>query len=161
MRWFPDRAFRAAEQYASRQNIPVPLPSPETPARYSIREEIDSSHSGEYTGENAGKGDSNSEVKVNRGQQNKHIPGTNEYKNSVKSGNKRSIMNGDIKDIQKLLDEKAGTGTMIGDNKERVDFGQVIGQYVNPTTGEVTDTTMGIIHYGNKGAHIVPARPNE
>ena len=66
-----------------------------------------------------------------------------------------------MKDIQKLLDEKAGTGTMIGDNKERVDFGQVIGQYVNPTTGEATDTTMGIIHYGNKGAHIVPARPNE
>ena len=44
-----ERAFRAAEQHASRQN--TPLPSPETPARYSIREEIDSSHSGEYTKE--------------------------------------------------------------------------------------------------------------
>ena len=46
-----DRAFRAAEQHASRQNTSVPLPGPETPARYSIREEIDSSHSEEYTGE--------------------------------------------------------------------------------------------------------------
>ena len=46
-----ERAFRAAEQHASRQNPSVPLPSPESPARYSIREEIDSSHSEEYTGE--------------------------------------------------------------------------------------------------------------
>ena len=53
-----ERAFRAAEQHASRQNPSVPLPGPETPARYSIREEIDSSHSGEYTGETTGKGDS-------------------------------------------------------------------------------------------------------
>ena len=52
-----ERAFRAAEQHTSRQNPSVPLPSPETPARYSIREEIDSSHSGEYTIENAGMGD--------------------------------------------------------------------------------------------------------
>ena len=37
-----ERAFRAAEQHASRQNPSVPLPSPEPPARYSIREEIDS-----------------------------------------------------------------------------------------------------------------------
>ena len=50
-----ERAFRAAEQHASRQNPSVPLPGPETPTRCSIREEIDSSHSGEYTGENTGK----------------------------------------------------------------------------------------------------------
>ena len=53
-----ERAFRAAEQHASRQNIPVPLPGPEISARYSIREEIDSSHSEEYTGEATGRGDS-------------------------------------------------------------------------------------------------------
>ena len=52
-----ERAFRAAEQHASRQNPSVPLPGPETPARYSIREEIDSSHSGEYTGEATGRGE--------------------------------------------------------------------------------------------------------
>lgn len=97
---------------------------------------------------------------MNAGQQNKHIPNTNEYKTSIANGNKRSTMNGSLDDIQKLLNEKAGTGEMIGGNKERVDFGQAIGQYVDPTTGQGTDTTMGIIHYGNKGAHIVPARPN-
>ena len=56
-----ERAFRAAEQHASRQDPSVPLPGPETPARYSIREEIDSSHSGEYTVKNAGMGDSDSD----------------------------------------------------------------------------------------------------
>ena len=64
-----ERAFRAAEQHASRQNPSVPLPGPEPPARYSIREEIDSSHSEEYTGENAGKGDS--ETKLDTGKWNK------------------------------------------------------------------------------------------
>ena len=59
-----ERAFRAAEQHASRQDPSVPLPGPETPARYSIREEIDSSHSGEYTVENAGMGDSESEKTI-------------------------------------------------------------------------------------------------
>ena len=52
-----DRAFRAAEQHAFRQNPSVPLPGPEPPARYSIREEIDSSHGGEYTEEVTDKGD--------------------------------------------------------------------------------------------------------
>lgn len=51
-------------------------------------------------------------------------------------------------------------GSFIGINKERVDFGKVIGQYVDPNTGIVKETTIGIIHYGKKGAHIVPARPN-
>lgn len=93
------------------------------------------------------------EAKVNVGQQNKHIPYTNEYKASIANGNKRSTVNGNLADIQKLLNEKAGTGEMIGGNKERVDFGQVIGQYVDPVTGQGTDTSMGIIHYGNKGAY--------
>lgn len=99
------------------------------------------------------------EAKVNTGQQNKHIPGTNEYKTATANGDVKSILNGSAEDIQRLLDEKAGTGTMINGNKERVDFGQVIGQYIDPVTKEAVDTTTGIIHYGKKGAHIVPARP--
>lgn len=69
-------------------------------------------------------------------------------------------MNGDLNDVQRLPDQKAGTGTMIGNNKERVDFGKIIGRYIDMAIGQSTDTTIGIIHYGNKGAHIVPARPN-
>ena len=100
------------------------------------------------------------EAKVNVGQQNKHIPGTNEYKTALNNGQTKSIINGNSSDIQKLLDSKAGTGEFLGTNKERVDFGQVIGQYVDSNTGIGVDTTVGIIHYGKKGAHIVPARPN-
>lgn len=68
-------------------------------------------------------------------------------------------MNGKINDIQQLLDDFAGTGEKIGTNKERVDFGKVIGQYINPETGVGMDTTKGIIHYGKNGAHIVLAHP--
>ena len=100
------------------------------------------------------------DTKVNVGQQNKHIPGTNEYKNALNNGQTKSIMYGDANDIQNLLNDKASTGDFIGANKERVNFGQVIGQYVDPDTGVGVETTIGIIHYGKKGAHIVPARPN-
>ncbi len=100
------------------------------------------------------------EVKVNVGQQNKHLPDTNEYKNALKNGQNKSIMYGDIDDIQNLLNKKAGKGDFLGKNKERVNFEQVIGQYVDPDTGIGIETTIGIIHYGKKGAHIVPARPN-
>ena len=100
------------------------------------------------------------DTKVNVGQQNKHIPGTNEYKNALNNGQTKSIMYGDANDIQNLLNDKASTGDFIGANKERVNFGQVIGQYVDPDTGVGVETTIGIIHYGKKGAHIVPARPD-
>ena len=100
------------------------------------------------------------DTKVNVGQQNKHIPGTNEYKNALNNGQTKSIMYGDANDIQNLLNDKASTGDFIGANKERVNFGQVIGQYVDPDTGVGVETTIAIIHYGKKGAHIVPARPN-
>ena len=100
------------------------------------------------------------DTKVNDGQQNKHIQGTNEYKNELNNGKTKSIMYGDVNDIQNLLNDKAGTGDFIGANKERVYFGQVIAQYVDPDTGVGVETTIGIIHYGKKGAHIVPARPN-
>ena len=100
------------------------------------------------------------DAKVNVGQQNKHIPGTNEYKNALNNGQTKSILYGDINDIQSLLNQKAGTGKFLGTNKERVDFGKVIGQYIDPETGIGVETTKGIIHYGKNGAHIVPARPN-
>ncbi|WP_283610441.1 polymorphic toxin type 50 domain-containing protein [Faecalispora anaeroviscerum] len=95
-------------------------------------------------------------LEINMGQQNKHIPGTNSYKQELANGKLKSILSADP---QQLLGDFAGTGRKIGTNKERVDFGSVIGKYVNPETGEVVDTTVGIIHYGKNGAHIVPARP--
>ena len=104
-------------------------------------------------GESGSKTVNGYDTKVNVGQQNKHIPGTNEYKNALNNGQTKSIMYGDVNDIQNLLNDKAGTGDFIGANKERVNFGQVIGQYVDPDTGVGVETTIGIIHYGKKG-HI-------
>ncbi|UFJ40480.1 polymorphic toxin type 50 domain-containing protein [Brevibacillus humidisoli] len=87
---------------------------------------------------------------VHAGKQSKHIPGHPNYQPG------KSIFTGDA---QKLLDKYAGKGEWIGQNKERVDFGEIIGKYVDPVTGEAIETTKGIIHYSKNGAHIVPARP--
>jgi hypothetical protein len=104
-----------------------------------------------------GAGNKANSFKVNIGQQDKHIPGTNNYKQSITKGIKRSILD---EDPQQLLDEFAGKGQKLGMNKERVNFGRVIGQYYDDSTGKYIDTTNGIIHYDGKGgAHIVPSRP--
>ena len=97
---------------------------------------------------------------MNQGQQDKHIVGTNNYQPG------RSILT--ASNPQALLDQFGGTGVPVNDVpsgqpgfRERVDFGQIIGNFVDQTTGTSTPTTNGIIHYGNSGAHIVPAAPNE
>ncbi|CAI8850402.1 MULTISPECIES: T7SS effector LXG polymorphic toxin [Bacillus] len=98
-------------------------------------------------------------AKVKPGAQEKHIPGTPNYKQEVANGKNKSIFNGDNKKAQELLDKFAGKGKKLGKNKERVDFGQVIGKYYDMDTGKYVETTNGMIHYGKDGAHIVPARP--
>ena len=115
-----------------------------------VRQDVDANAT--LLGQRAGK-----DVKVNVGQQEKHITGTNNYNQSVNRGINRSILS---EDAQNLLDEFAGKGQKIGTNKERVNFGKVIGQYYDASTGKYVDTTSGIIHYDASGkAHIVPARP--
>ncbi len=95
---------------------------------------------------------------IEEGKQGKHIPGHNNHTPG------RSEL--DDPDPQGLVDDHAGTGQQVGSipvgqpgSKERVDFGKVIGSYVDPVTGEKTPTTKGIIHYGSRGVHIVPSRP--
>ena len=63
-------------------------------------------------------------------------------------------------DPQALLDRFSGKGQPRGKVlrglpgfKERVDFGEVIGEI------DGQPTTNGIIHYSKKGAHIVPSNP--
>lgn len=99
-------------------------------------------------------------VKVNSGQQDKHVPGTNNYNQDVSGGKKPSILKENPK---QLLDDFAGTGQKIPNtNKKRVNFGKVIGQYYDKSTGKYVDTTNGIIHYDSRGgAHIVPAKPQK
>lgn len=100
-------------------------------------------------------------VKLDVEKQNRHMPGRNAYEIARTNGNLRSVIFRDANALQKLLDEKAGTGEFIGNNKEKIDFGQTIGQYVDVDGRSKRETRIGIIHYGPDGAYIVPARPSE
>lgn len=93
--------------------------------------------------------------KINWGKQAKHFPGHNNYTPG------RSVLTAD----PRKLAEKAGTGQHIDGppvgspgSKERVDFGEPIGEYVDKS-GKAVSTSKGLIHYGKEGIHIVPARP--
>jgi len=93
--------------------------------------------------------------KINEGQQGKHQVGHNNFQTG------RS----ELKAEPSELGRHAGTGQQVGrievglpGSKERVDFGQSIGTSVDQA-GNASDTTVGIIHYGKNGIHIVPARP--
>lgn len=121
---------------------------------------MSSGSSGRNTGHTAGSQDDGYRkvygfpVKIHAGQQGKHIPGHNNYQRG------RGIIYGGLDKAQRLLDEYAGTGEYMKKSKnERVDFHQVIGEYFRKGDVKGTPTTIGIIHYGDKGAHIVPARP--
>ena len=127
-------------------------------ALLSVTSPLDSTVS-HFTEETSGGGYNEYKKKANIGQQNKHIPGTNEYNVALNNGQNKSTMYGTIDDIQNLLNEYSGKGTPINSNKERVDFGKIIGKYYDTENNKFIETTIGIIHYGKNGAHIVPARP--
>ena len=91
--------------------------------------------------------------KIHSGKQGKHIPSHNNYQKG------KSIFGGSEKKAQELVNKHAGTGKWIGKNRERVDFGETIGSYVDPKTGRSYKTTIGTIHYSKTGTHIVPEKP--
>lgn len=106
----------------------------------------------------SGDGGQENTPQIHDGKQGKHVPGHNNFIQG------RSELT--HPDPQQLVDDFAGTGDAVGNvppgepgYKERVDFGQTIGYYVDPASGEKSETTMGIIHYAKDGVHIVPARP--
>ena len=92
---------------------------------------------------------------VNMGKQGKHIVGHNNYIPG------RSVLTGN----PQVLAQRAGTGSPVGSVargqagfKERVDFGEIIGNYVKD--GVSTPTRNGIITYAGDGSiHIIPAAP--
>lgn len=98
-------------------------------------------------------------IKLDVERQNRHMPGRNAYEIARSNGNVRSVIFRDTNSLQKLLEQKAGSGEFIGTNKEKVDFGQTIGQYVAVDNRTKLETRIGIIHYTSEGAYIVPARP--
>lgn len=89
--------------------------------------------------------------------QGKHIRG---HKNYIEG---RSYLTITQEDVQKLVQQYAGTGELRRDksgrwtNKEFVTAKQVIGMWVNQNTGEERQTHRFAIHYAKKGTHIVPA----
>lgn len=89
------------------------------------------------------------------GAQGKHIPGHRNFD----PDKVRSVFHGSLSRAQELIDRFAGTGTRLDNNRERVDFGELVGTWVSPDGTQRLPTTRGIIHYGKRGAHIVPARP--
>ena len=107
------------------------------------------------------------------GQQNKHIPGTNEYKQYHESfikkgqyGPSRVSLGPD--ELQELVNEYASKGELRLTNGEKWNHREIIhsndkivGTVVNNITGAEAETTIFKIHYGKKGTHIVPDYPSK
>lgn len=97
-------------------------------------------------------------VKYNFDAHNKHILSHNDYigGNSVWQHN----------DPEGLLKRFAGSGVPrrgkpgVPGYKESVDFQEVIGIWISEDGSVMLPTPRGTIHYGKKGAHIVPSNPN-
>ncbi|MEX0424585.1 VENN motif pre-toxin domain-containing protein, partial [Providencia rettgeri] len=107
---------------------------------------------------------SSNQLTINKGQQNKHIVGTNEHKISLNANQNKSI----ITVPPETLLPNLGKGEQVGKipvgqpgSKERINYGKIIGNYTDPETGKSQPTTNGIVHYGKNGVHIVPSRPSE
>ena len=95
---------------------------------------------------------------VLRGKQDKHIKGTNNYKNG------RSYLTVNESEIQGLVDQYAGTGeikrskTGQFSRREVCTADRIIGNVVDKDTGAEYPTHKFTIHYSNDGVHIVPAQ---
>ena len=110
---------------------------------------------------------------LNIGQQNKHIEGTNEYKQykakyaqKNQYGPSRLLVG--IKEVQNLINQYAGTGKIKVNqkgvwNKTEVILSndRIVGKVVNNMNGKESETTVFKIHYGNDGVHIVPDYPSK
>jgi len=98
-------------------------------------------------------------VKLLKDHQSKHVVGSRNYQ--LGKGRWEHL------DPQGLLNKHAGKGQKVCGKKgqpgyrERVDFGEFIGYYENDKITKPLPTTVGIIHYNKRGAHIVPARPKK
>lgn len=94
-------------------------------------------------------------VVLHFGKQAKHMPG---QPNFIAG---KSMITLGIQELQRLVEEKAGTGNWKSKHKEKVDFGTVIGIHVDPKTGDSKPTTVGTVHYSKTGLHVVPASPSQ
>ncbi len=88
--------------------------------------------------------------------QGKHIEG---HPNFIEGKSKLTIT---MKQAENLAEQFSGTGIVLGNsetsNKEWVDFGIIIGIYIDKEGNELP-TTKGLIHHSKNGTHIVPSNP--
>jgi hypothetical protein len=155
------KAQKAADQADQGADLLEDI-APASPEALSARQKADEATEAVQAADEAPKatnatGDSLA-PKIEEGKQGKHIPDHNNFIPGKSEFTHPAP--------QQLVDNFAGTGQPANNVprgqpgfKERVDFGQIIGNYVDPATGEKLPTTKGIIHYSKSGVHIVPARP--
>ena len=108
---------------------------------------------------------------INVHAQNRHIAGTDGYNQYVVNQRNKgeygpSILYGDIKTAQDLVDKYSGTGEADvakgkWTNKENIETDSVIGIVVNNLNGMQQLTANFKIHYADDGTHIVPDYDNK
>lgn len=110
---------------------------------------------------------SNYNLKVNQGRQDKHIKGTNNYKQELANGNYKSYLLDGVTP-QELVDKYATEGELKRAKKvgkwmdiELLTIDENIGYWIDVDTNKEYLTNRFSIHYSKKqGVHIVPAQPN-
>jgi SPP1 gp7 family putative phage head morphogenesis protein len=89
------------------------------------------------------------------GKQGKHILGHNNYIEG------RSYMKISVEELQKIVNDYAGTGYILRDNKgqwnnkELIEADKILGVTFD-NEGNARETQKAIIHYSKKGTHVVP-----
>lgn len=95
-------------------------------------------------------------TKLNEDAQGKHILTHKNYQAG------RSHLTISMERAQQLVDKYGGSGRKINkQTKELVDFHETIGVYLQQGKEEGPPTRYGMIHYGKRGCHIVPASPEQ
>lgn len=111
-------------------------------------------------------------LNLHKGRQNKHIPGTHEYKQYVEKLSKKgefgpSRLTIDEETIKALVEKYHGTGILLKKKDgswrgvERITVHpDTVGVAVNNLTGAEADTMVFTIRYSKDGYHIVPDYPS-
>lgn len=98
-------------------------------------------------------------LEINREKQNRHIRGTNDYKEG------RSYLTISVEEAQKIINQYHATGDINinknGQIREIVCCRKEIGVSISQFTREETPTIYGKIHYSKTGTHIVPYKENQ
>lgn len=111
----------------------------------------------------------NLNLSIRRQVQNRHILGTKEFQQYVEKLSPYGLMPSILAEnvnVQELITKFHGKGIYDPNPKdnsprEKVDTGNIIGQYWNSRESKYVDTTWIKIVYSKQGVHIYPIRPDE